>query len=77
METRIQSLEHWRDGNGAKGAEQRLQFVEENYVKTEQIPEIVRSSMKMLREEERKDWNKWINTGLLIIAIIGIGLQIL
>lgn len=28
MYSRVKSLEHWRDGNGAKGAEQRLQSIE-------------------------------------------------
>ena len=28
MHNRVRSLEYWRDGNGAKGAEQRLQSIE-------------------------------------------------
>ena len=28
MHNRVRSLEYWRDGNGAKGAEERLQSIE-------------------------------------------------
>ena len=28
MENRVNRLEYWRDGNGSKGAEQRLQSIE-------------------------------------------------
>jgi len=75
IEIRLQGLEFWRDGNGARGAEERLQTVEDTYVRTDQIPEVVRTSLQMIREreeeKERKSWNKWINTGMLAVMIAG------
>jgi len=79
-EIRISKLEQWRGGNGARGAESRLQTVEDNYVSAGQLPDLVHSVMRLAREDEKKssraDWNKWVNTGLLLIAVIGIFLQI-
>lgn len=72
-ELRIQALEQWRNGNGALGAEKRLQLLEKNAMLKDQIPGAVDYAIrKYLREEHKAhsaDWNKWVNTGLLVVAI--------
>lgn len=70
-ENRIQALEQWKNGNGAKGAESRLQAMEDKYVSSDQIPEVVRSAMRMIHDDDRKDWNKWVNTAMLAVMVVG------
>jgi hypothetical protein len=53
-ELRISKLEQWRDGNGARGAEARLQTVEDNFVSSTQLPDLVHSVMRLAREDEKK-----------------------
>ena len=49
-ESRLQSMEQWRNGNGAPGAEDRIQRLEKDMVKREDVPHIVRY---VLREEKK------------------------
>lgn len=72
----LHHLMQWKNGNGAKGAEERLQFLENNAVTSGHlkvsVSNIVRSTVKEVHAEDRADWNKWINTLLLLVTAIGV-----
>lgn len=74
----LRIAEYWRIGNGTvKGsAEHRLQWIENNMVTHAQIHDIIRSTVRTIRKEEKRenttDWNKWINTLLLVVTAVGI-----
>lgn len=77
VEENLRIAEYWRIGNGESkySAENRLREIEENMVRTDQLDTLVRSIFKENKKEEntenRKDWNKWVNTGMLLLMIIG------
>lgn len=72
----VDRLMQWKNGNGAKGAEERLQFLENNAVTSGHlkvsVSNIVRSTVKEMQGEHRADWNKWINTLLLLVTAISV-----
>jgi len=60
---RVGRLEYWRDGNGAQGAEHRLQQVESHYMSRERTEELIshaveRSTRSVMDELRRRGGNR-------------------
>lgn len=72
----VRSLKQWKRGNGALGAEDRLRWLEQHAVTNGMfevsVTNIVRKTVREMNGEGRADWNKWVNTLLLLITSIGV-----
>lgn len=74
LEGKMNVAEYWRIGNGSRenSADYRLTWLMNNVITRENIHQIVqdvvRQVMKQKRTEQRMDWNKWVNTGLLVLT---------
>ena len=71
-ENRITKIEQALRGNGQKGIFGRIDDLEESMVTREQIPEIIRKTVREERECQTMGWNKWVNTILLCVTALGV-----
>jgi hypothetical protein len=77
-EGRIQALEQWRDGNGARGVEERLQEVEETMITEARAQELIGRASKdtaqhVMNQLADKGHHKYRDIVVGIAAIGGIG----
>jgi len=69
----VKTLVDWTQGNGeGKGAEKRLQFLEDNRVSETEIEHAVDKVIRKNHGTFDKDWNRWVNTGLLLVTTVGV-----
>ena len=75
---RVSKLEYWRDGNGAKGAEERIQDVEKYCINKVEIVDCkeyqnnIHGSVRELRKEIKKvNWQNSLITLGTAVAVIG------
>lgn len=76
LEEKVSISEYWRIGNGSQenSADYRLTWLMNNAITRVNIHQIVhdvvREVLRKKRKEGRMDWNKWVNTGLLILTAV-------
>lgn len=69
----VKTMVDWVNGNGeGRGAERRLQRLEDNQLSRQDIKEIVEEALDEEHNTFRKNWNVWVNTGLLAITMVGV-----
>ena len=82
LDRMVRKIEHWRIGNGTheNSADYRLNWIMNNGITKNNIHQVVhdvvKEVMKEKNSEKRADWNKWVNTGLLILAVVGVYIQL-
>lgn len=70
--------EYWRIGNGtsSNSADFRLSWLMNNAVTRQNMHTVVRDVVQEILKEEQKDrrmdWNKWVNTGMMTLMLIGL-----
>jgi hypothetical protein len=69
----IKTVVDWVNGNGeGRGAEKRIQRLEDNQLSRQDIKDIVEEAFHDEHVTFRKNWNQWVNTGLLVITAVGV-----
>jgi len=67
----IRSLKQWRNGNGARGAEVRLQYVEENqWEKNEMKAFITDIVNNILKQERNRASFRWDIVGIVSVFLM-------
>ena len=72
---RISRLEYWRDGNGSRGAEERLQRLEANYMTEPRVSELIERSSERtanyVLDEMHKRGNHKFRDWLTALSTLG------